>query len=641
MLIVKFQGGLANQLFDFAFLLKLKCLFKEEVFADISSYESCNDHGGYKIGELLNELKVIDGTEIEKLVPICINATDKKEKIYVSEKNFQKYYDNNEFIKNNKEFVFCGYWQRPCFYETEIPTVREIFNLIADGISTKNIGTDRNRDYLKTIQSCESVSLHVRRGDYVDNWLHGNISTRGYYQNAVSYFESKYPLVHFFVFSDDMEWCKCNICFHSECTYIVGNETDEKYDLLLMSRCKHNIISNSSFSWWAQVLNSNKSKIVVTPECWFNDEENYYPLSINGAISFPSYQEFKKKSDNPLFSILIPAYNVEKTISCCLISVINQTFDDFEVIIVDDASLDATSKIIDTFAKADNRIRIIKHKENQGLLCARISAMREMTGRYALLLDSDDYLSDGSLEKLSEELNDLFEDFEQFGMLCLNYVREPSKIVDVADKDEIVSLERILRGEIPPTVWNKVYSSRLIKDALQLFDEFRCTYGEDLFFSIVFLSMARNVKKTDAIVHHYRVDTGVTSKKKFGYEFPIERYISSIEGIRENLIKFSMQDLPSKVNQVLTTESIDICVKRLINNLFLNCLESCIDEKNKLFCISQIDNHFGTNFSKEILEKAELVDRYKSMSFRRKISVLLKEIMVSSTEMFKRRIFKC
>jgi hypothetical protein len=110
-----------------------------------------------------------------------------------------------------------------------------------------------------------TASIHVRRGDYLLNGGGFCILGKEYYNKAIEILREK-GVSDFFVFSDDVKWCKMN--FRDNCFHIVENEKDY-IDLFLMSMCKHNIIANSSFSWWAAWLNPNCDKVIVAPQNWF------------------------------------------------------------------------------------------------------------------------------------------------------------------------------------------------------------------------------------------------------------------------------------------------------------------------------------------------------------------------------------
>ena len=126
----------------------------------------------------------------------------------------------------------------------------------------------------RIINAVESVALHVRRGDYLKDQKtitrHGACS-QSYYQNAIDYVLEKKPIAEFFVFSDDPQWVKTHIKLPPQCTYVSAANIAAEEDLALISRCKHQIIANSTFSWWGAWLNKNCDKIVVCPSPWFDD----------------------------------------------------------------------------------------------------------------------------------------------------------------------------------------------------------------------------------------------------------------------------------------------------------------------------------------------------------------------------------
>lgn len=120
-----------------------------------------------------------------------------------------------------------------------------------------------------------SVSVHIRRGDYVTKSRYNKTyahCTVKYYENAVDYIAKKFPNPHIYIFSDDTDWIKENIKFPYETEYVTHNIGQNSFeDIRLMSNCKHNVIANSTFSWWGAWLNQNSEKIVVCPDVWFQD----------------------------------------------------------------------------------------------------------------------------------------------------------------------------------------------------------------------------------------------------------------------------------------------------------------------------------------------------------------------------------
>jgi hypothetical protein len=126
--------------------------------------------------------------------------------------------------------------------------------------------------YKEQISKLNSVGLHIRRGDYLTSPLH-NVCTMGYYIKSVEYMRGQLASPHFFVFSDDIQWCSEHLNI-SNCSFVnvKASRKNPISDLQLMSLCKHHIISNSTFSWWAAWLSGRHDKIVVAPHRWFNAE---------------------------------------------------------------------------------------------------------------------------------------------------------------------------------------------------------------------------------------------------------------------------------------------------------------------------------------------------------------------------------
>ena len=184
---------------------------------------------------------------------------------YVKEKYF--HFDPDILSVPNNSYLE-GYWASEKYFQDISDVIRKEFIL-------KNTPDAINKAMMKRISSCNSISIHVRRNDYVEdkktNDFHG-VCGLEYYNKAVSMIGKKIKNPTFFVFSDDPEWCKINLRLDFPTDYVTHNLGKKDYeDMRLMSACKHNIIANSSFSWWGAWLNNNSNKIVVAPKKWFAD----------------------------------------------------------------------------------------------------------------------------------------------------------------------------------------------------------------------------------------------------------------------------------------------------------------------------------------------------------------------------------
>jgi hypothetical protein len=123
-----------------------------------------------------------------------------------------------------------------------------------------------------------SVSLHIRRGDFIESEeqikLFGSICIIQYYLNAINYLKNKYSDLRFFIFSNDIAWTETNFAFLENVFFVDTSKENpsDYYDLFLMTQTQHNIIANSTFSWWGAWLNQNPSKIVITPDRWLGND---------------------------------------------------------------------------------------------------------------------------------------------------------------------------------------------------------------------------------------------------------------------------------------------------------------------------------------------------------------------------------
>lgn len=149
--------------------------------------------------------------------------------------------------------------------------IREV--LIKDFTPIEQMNT-ANAAYLQKIKSTNSVSVHFRRGDYALTGHHGMLD-KAYYEAAIKHIAIKTGGLQLFIFSDEPEWVCQNMQFEHPFEVISINKDQHNYfDMELMKHCKHNIIANSSFSWWGAWLNETTEKIVVAPEKWLNVDIN-------------------------------------------------------------------------------------------------------------------------------------------------------------------------------------------------------------------------------------------------------------------------------------------------------------------------------------------------------------------------------
>lgn len=274
MIIVRVTGGLGNQMFQYAMYKSLENKGKLVKLDSKSFYETKKEHNGYEL-ERIFDIKPNKPTkeDLEKFDENNISTLFKIKRKLFGDKKFV--YDTKEYVFNKdvyklKNSYLNGYWQSIKYFEG-------IENDIKKDFRFKNQLDNKNLEILNEIENSNSISIHIRRGDYMspENYnMYGCIATPTYYKKAIKVIEEKVENPTFFVFSNDMDWVKKNIQINSRVFYIDINSGNGSYkDMQLMSNCKHNIIANSSFSWWGAWLNENKNKIVVAPKKWINRED--------------------------------------------------------------------------------------------------------------------------------------------------------------------------------------------------------------------------------------------------------------------------------------------------------------------------------------------------------------------------------
>lgn len=271
--VVKFEGGLGNQMFQYALGRSLSLMQKTTVSFDFSWFNTQTKRK-YELAHLNVVVKPAGDLELKKwreqqkkpsFQSALTNLFKNEDKAYVREKSFS--FDPG-ILKISPPAYFDGFWQSEKYF-------RDFGEVIRDDLKLKESLVGRNLQIANKIISTNSISLHIRRGDYINdkrtNAYHG-VSGLDYYQSAVSYLKNQVSQPSYFVFSDDIEWAKSNLKLGDNVSFIDWNQGDTDYiDMKLMSLCRHNIIANSSFSWWGAWLNDNSKKIVISPKSWFTD----------------------------------------------------------------------------------------------------------------------------------------------------------------------------------------------------------------------------------------------------------------------------------------------------------------------------------------------------------------------------------
>ena len=276
MIISNIIGGLGNQMFQYAAgrarSLKLGVPLKLDT-RDFSEYKL---HQGFELNRLFNchaeiateiDLAKTLGWQRLKLAQRLLRKPQLKNlryKSYIVEPQFH-YWNGIDELKDN--IYLDGYWQSEQYFHEYADKIRTEFTF-------KLPFSLKNNEISKHIAQVNAVSLHVRRGDYANSpkttATHG-LCSLDYYRAAIDYVSAHVNQPCFYIFSDDIAWVKSNLVLDKTTVFVSHNKDSESYnDMRLMSLCKHNIIANSSFSWWGAWLNQNSKKIVIAPKQWFS-----------------------------------------------------------------------------------------------------------------------------------------------------------------------------------------------------------------------------------------------------------------------------------------------------------------------------------------------------------------------------------
>jgi hypothetical protein len=262
------SGGLGNQMFQYALYMALKEK-KINVKLDISLYYLTKMHHGYELEKCFGISEAI--TEYNKwhLLKLRFALKYKIKSLVFSDLLFY----NQEVFNTRCKYV-NGNWQSEKYF-------MQIENVIRDTFVFQNVDTE-NVKIANEMANSNSIALHIRRGDYLENSIYSGACTEDYYSKAIDLILNKtnhQENIIFYVFSDDKLYSEKFIeNFETPVKLININSGNDSFkDLYLMSQCKHNIIANSTFSWWGAWLNNNSDKIVIAPQKWFVscNEDNY------------------------------------------------------------------------------------------------------------------------------------------------------------------------------------------------------------------------------------------------------------------------------------------------------------------------------------------------------------------------------
>lgn len=270
MIVVRIWEGLGNQLFQYAYARALQLRTRRKVYIN---YDRCYQ-------------KELEGHRICRKYGLCnfnikMEAYDSTSKIFFFLRN-RNFIEKIVFYLSQREHALVHFYKETTVdYKEELKIIRGNYYMMGWFQNEKYFKEYRKQllkelspkrrikisHHLKEILTNENtVSVHIRRGDYRTL---NNVLPITYYNHAIDLIEKKLDNPYYVVFTDDIEWTRNNILLPEKCYYVSDEKLQDYEELWVMTRCKHNIIANSTFSWWGAWLNSNEDKIVIGPEKWF------------------------------------------------------------------------------------------------------------------------------------------------------------------------------------------------------------------------------------------------------------------------------------------------------------------------------------------------------------------------------------
>lgn len=273
MIVVEMMAGLANRMFQYAFYLSLKAKGYHTLIDD--TYKA----GKWKFEDISIE-QVFPNIHFERADSSLIGRLGGGDD-YVSKVRRKIHWLRNrhyvvcsvdqgyctEFLMHDRDLYLSGNWISELYFKDIEQEIRRNF-IFHPFSGTQNI------EIANEMQACNSVAIHVRKGADYNKSVNSGVCDTSYYKTCIDHIKKNTSDPKFYVFSDNYEWVKENLSF-IEYTLIHWNPTSgfgNHLDMQLMTNAKHNIIGNSTYSWWGAWLNPNPDKIVLAPLTWFNKD---------------------------------------------------------------------------------------------------------------------------------------------------------------------------------------------------------------------------------------------------------------------------------------------------------------------------------------------------------------------------------
>ena len=270
--IVKLSGGLGNQMFQYALYRRLQSQGKTVKMDDFTEYAADNTRPKQLQTAFGITYERCTREELTDLTDAYMNpgARVRRKILGRQTKSYmEKQFHFDEAVLEQESAYYEGCWQTEKYFKEIEAELRKSFQFQCEIPKA-------TRQFLSQIEATNAVSIHIRRGDYLNSEVqevYGNICTDAYYRKAISRMAELVEKPTYYIFTNDMDWAKEQMQEENFVLVDCNDESTGYLDMLLMSKCQHHIIANSSFSWWGAWLNANPEKIIMAPSKWLNGRD--------------------------------------------------------------------------------------------------------------------------------------------------------------------------------------------------------------------------------------------------------------------------------------------------------------------------------------------------------------------------------
>lgn len=284
MKIVKILGGLGNQMFQYAHYIALRHRFpQEEVKIDLNNFRGYRCHNGFELEDIFG-LPAAPRASLREVIrqawpyfhyrawQIGSRLLPRRKSMCVESQNMAFCPDA---LSRQGDTYYDGYWQDRRYFADAMEEVRKAFKF-------PPLAEEKNISVAEEMLTTKSVALHIRRGDYLKHKKYAGTCTVDYYAEAIKTINARNEVDGYYVFCNDATWYVSNIApllAGFKVTYVDWNREKLSFrDMQLMSMCKHMIIANSTFSWWAAMLHQHPDGTVIAPVKWFGLSDYHFSL---------------------------------------------------------------------------------------------------------------------------------------------------------------------------------------------------------------------------------------------------------------------------------------------------------------------------------------------------------------------------